>query len=152
LIRKVLEHSGQDPSAALGDTTVGEALLAPTRIYVKTLLPLLAQHDIDGLAHITGGGISENIIRVVPPGLGIEVDLSSWQWPEVFRWLQTHGGIDEQEMLRTFNCGIGMVLLVQEGTADVITQQLAETGETVYRLGRVVEQGQAEQRVNFLRS
>jgi phosphoribosylformylglycinamidine cyclo-ligase len=152
LIRKVLEHSGQDPSAALGDTTVGEALLAPTRIYVKTLLPLLAQHDIDGLAHITGGGISENIIRVVPPGLGIEVDLSSWQWPEVFRWLQTHGGIDEQEMLRTFNCGIGMVLLVQEGTADAITQQLAEAGETAYRLGRVVEQGQAEQRVNFLRS
>ena len=93
----------------MGEGTLGEALLAPTRIYVKTLLPLIERFPIDGLAHITGGGISENIIALIPEGLGLEIDLSAWQLPPVFKWLQTRGGIEEKEMLRTFNCGIGMV-------------------------------------------
>ena len=152
LIRKVLERSGDKPSMPLGESTLGEALLAPTRIYVKALLPLVEQHRIDGLAHITGGGISENIIRVIPAGLGIEIDLSAWQLPGVFNWLQTRGGIDEQEMLRTFNCGIGMVIVAAEDSADGICRSLNEAGETVYRIGRVVEHSESTARVRYFRS
>jgi phosphoribosylformylglycinamidine cyclo-ligase len=152
LIRKVLERSGDDPSMPMGEASLGEALLAPTRIYVKTLLPLVEEFPIDGLAHITGGGISENIIRSIPDGLGIEIDLSSWQLPPVFQWLQKHGRIEEQEMLRTFNCGIGMVLLVAEDSADEICSALGKANEPVYRLGRVVECSTNGQRVTYLRS
>jgi phosphoribosylformylglycinamidine cyclo-ligase len=152
LIRKVLERSGDDPSMPLGDTTLGDALLAPTRIYVKSLLPLLGRHPVDGLAHITGGGISENIVRVIPDGLGIEIDLSSWQRPEVFSWLQSRGGIDGQEMLRTFNCGIGMVLLVAGESVDMVTRTLNDAGEAVYRLGHVTECSESRQRVKYIHS
>ncbi len=157
LIRKVLEQSGDDPSMPLAGGTLGEALLAPTRIYVESLLPLFEQHSLDGhsldgLAHITGGGISENIVRVIPDELGIEIDLSSWEFPAVFKWLQTNGGIEEQEMLRTFNCGIGMVLLVAEESADKVCQALASTGETVYRIGEVIEPASSEPRVKYTRS
>ncbi len=93
----------------MGEGSLGDALLAPTRIYVKTLLSLIEQYTIDGLAHITGGGLSENIIRVIPAGLGLELTCQPGTFPTVFQWLQTRGGIEEQEMLRTFNCGIGMV-------------------------------------------
>ncbi|MDX2428143.1 MAG: phosphoribosylformylglycinamidine cyclo-ligase [Xanthomonadales bacterium] len=152
LIRKVLEQSGDDPSMPLGDTTLGEALLAPTRIYVKPLLELIEQYTVDGLAHITGGGISENITRVIPEGLGIEIDLSAWQMPAIFRWLQTNGRIEEQEMLRTFNCGIGMALLVAEDAVDEICRALTEADEPVYRLGRVIECPDATRRVNYIHS
>jgi phosphoribosylformylglycinamidine cyclo-ligase len=152
LIRKVLELSGDDPSMPLGSSTLGEALLAPTRIYVKTLLPLLEQFPLDGLAHITGGGISENITRVIPDGLGLEVDLSAWELPEVFNWLQTRGGINETEMLRTFNCGIGMVILVAEGSANEICQALDTAGEAVHRIGRVTNHPKNTPRVNYIRS
>ena len=152
LIRKVLEQSGDDSSMPLGDTTLGEALLAPTRIYVKPLLKLIEQYPVDGLAHITGGGISENITRVIPEGLGIEIDLSAWQMPAIFRWLQTSGRIEEQEMLRTFNCGIGMALLVAEDSADEVCRALTEADESVYRLGRVIECPDSTRRVNYIRS
>ncbi len=136
----------------LGESTLGEALLAPTRIYVKSLLPLIGQTPLDGLAHITGGGISENIIRVVPDGLGLEIDLSSWDRPAIFNWLQTRGGIEEQEMLRTFNCGIGMVILASDDSADEICRILSQAGEPVYRLGRVIEASDATTRVSYIRS
>jgi phosphoribosylformylglycinamidine cyclo-ligase len=152
LIRKVLEQSSDKPSMPMGDSTLGEALLAPTRIYVKTLLPLIEGFPIDGLAHITGGGISENIIRAIPDGLGLEIDLSGWQLPAVFQWLQDRGGIEEKEMLRTFNCGIGMVILVAKDAVDAVCQALTDAQETVYRLGCVVECEDAGQRVNYLRS
>ena len=152
LIRKVLELSGDDPSMPLGNSTLGEALLAPTRIYVKTLLPLLGLYPLDGLAHITGGGISENITRVIPDGLGLEIDLSAWELPAVFNWLQSRGGINETEMLRTFNCGIGMVMLVAEDSADEICQALDTAGEVVYRIGRVTNHADKTSRVNYIRS
>jgi len=157
LIRKVLEQSGDDPSMPLGDTTLGDALLAPTRIYVKALLPLIEQYTLDGLAHITGGGISENIVRVIPDELGLEVDLSAWEMPAVFKWLQSNGQIDESEMLRTFNCGIGMVILVSADSVDEISQALTSAGEAVHRLGQVVgcdESGldQNGSRVTYIRS
>jgi len=151
LIRKVLERSGDDPSTPLDDTTLGNALLAPTRIYVKALLPLIEQFTLDGLAHITGGGISENIIRVIPDHLGLEIDLSAWDFPAVFKWLQRNGQIDESEMLRTFNCGIGMVILVSEDSVDDISQALTLAGEKVYRLGHVVEYENGS-RVTYTRS
>jgi phosphoribosylformylglycinamidine cyclo-ligase len=160
LIRKVLERSGDEPSMVLTDdsghtsstATLGEALLAPTRIYVKTLLPLFDSHQIDGLAHITGGGISENIIRVIPDELGIEIDLNSWEMPVVFKWLQKNGNIAESEMLRTFNCGVGMVLLVEKSKADDIELALKNSGESVYRLGQVVESTGTGSRVKYNRS
>jgi len=152
LIRKVLEKSGDDPSMPMGASTLGEALLAPTRIYVKTLLPLIEKFPLDGLAHITGGGISENIVRVIPEGFGLEINLSSWELPEVFKWLQTQGDIEEQEMLRTFNCGIGMVVLVAEDNADEVSQALTQAGESVVRLGRVIQHSGSGQRVSYLRT
>ena len=152
LIRKVLDQSGDSPDMPLGESTLGEALLAPTRIYVKTLLPLIENQQVDGLAHITGGGISENIVRVIPAGLGLEIDLSSWQLPAVFNWLQSRGGIQEKEMLRTFNCGIGMVVLVDEKSAADIRRALNATGEPVHQLGRVVSQRDGEPRVSYIRS
>jgi phosphoribosylformylglycinamidine cyclo-ligase len=152
LIRKVLEQSGDDPSLTLQATTLGEALLAPTRIYVDPLLSLIDQHTVDGLAHITGGGISENIIRIIPSGLGLEIDLSAWKMPAVFEWLQSRGRISEQEMLRTFNCGIGMVILVTEESADNICRALAAGGESVYRIGRVTRHQAKASRVNYIRS
>jgi phosphoribosylformylglycinamidine cyclo-ligase len=161
LIRNVLEQSGDDPSMPLEgageEHSLGEALLAPTRIYVDALLPLIEEFTLDGLAHITGGGISENIIRVVPGELGLEIDLSAWQLPPVFQWLQQNGRIEESEMLRTFNCGIGMVIVVSEGSADKICQALHSAGETVYRIGTVIENKESQwsennSRVRFIRS
>jgi phosphoribosylformylglycinamidine cyclo-ligase len=152
LIRKVLEVSGDDPSMPMADSTLGDALMAPTRIYVKSILPLLEKHQLDGLAHITGGGISENILRVVPEALGLEIDLSSWRLPPVFEWLQSRGKIAEQEMLRTFNCGIGMVIIATEASATAITQTLAQAGETVYRLGRVTGSSGDAARISYTRS
>jgi phosphoribosylformylglycinamidine cyclo-ligase len=151
LIRKVLETSACDPATPLGEATLGEVLLAPTRIYVKALLPLLEHHSIDGLAHITGGGLDENVIRIVPDGLGLEIDLAAWQWPAVFDWLQTSGHIGENEMLRTFNCGIGMAILVPADEAGPVTNALEAAGEAVYRIGRVIATND-EQRVRFIRS
>ncbi len=152
LIRKVLEQSGDKPSMPLGESTLGAALLAPTRIYVKTLLTLFEQYPIDGLAHITGGGISENITRVIPRGLGLEIDLSAWPQPAVFEWLQSRGRIEEKEMLRTFNCGIGMALLVSVDFADEICGALDSAGERVYRIGRVTECSDSTHRVTYIRS
>jgi phosphoribosylformylglycinamidine cyclo-ligase len=141
LIRKVLARSGDDPSKDLGGRSLGEALLAPTRIYVKTVQALLPLGGIDGIAHITGGGITENIVRVLPDNLGIEVDLERWERPAVFRWLQQEGNIAEAEMLRTFNCGIGLVLVVAQEQAATIAQAARESGEHCADIGAVVATG-----------
>ena len=152
LIRKVLEQSADDPSMPMDGHTLGEALLAPTRIYVKTLLPLIEQYTIDGMAHITGGGLSENIVRVIPDDLGLEINLGAWDFPEVFNWLQENGGIAEAEMLRTFNCGIGMVLLVSQDNTAEIAEALEQSGESVYRLGRVIQPAESKARVSYIRT
>jgi phosphoribosylformylglycinamidine cyclo-ligase len=137
LIRKVLEVSGADLSQPLGDTTLGEALLAPTRIYVKQLLALLKEVDVHALAHITGGGLTENLPRVLPQNTAGVIDPASWPRPPVFDWLQQQGNIDPQEMLRTFNCGIGMVVCVADADVDKASAILQAQGETVYRLGQI---------------
>ena len=144
LIRKVVEVSNADLAQSIngvgGETlSLGDALLAPTRIYVKPVLEMLRGGGIDGLAHITGGGLTENIVRILPEGLGIQIDTTGWQRPEVFNWLQREGGIQEAEMLRTFNCGIGMVVVTDDKHADGVVECLEGMGEQGFRIGRVVE-------------
>jgi phosphoribosylformylglycinamidine cyclo-ligase len=145
LVRKVLEVSKTDPAIPFemndgSQSTLGLALLAPTRIYVKLILELLTNHKIDGMAHITGGGITENITRILPDGLGLDLDLSAWTPPAVFQWLQTKGNIREEEMLRTFNCGIGMALVVAPENVESLKIQLATIGEAVFEIGLVTDQ------------
>ena len=118
---------------------MGEALLAPTRLYVRSALAAVRAGGVHALAHITGGGLTENLPRVIPEGLGCAVDLSSWDLPPVFRWLAEIGGMEPREMLKTFNSGIGMVLVVDEGRADALEAMLRAEGETVYRIGSVVK-------------
>jgi phosphoribosylformylglycinamidine cyclo-ligase len=137
LIRRILEVSNADLGMDLDGRALGEALLAPTRIYVKSLLDLMQQVEVHGLAHITGGGLPENLPRVLPIDVDAILDLDSWQYPPVFRWLQEQGNVEESEMLRTFNCGIGMVVCVSGDDADKAVSILEAAGETVYRIGRI---------------
>ena len=137
LIRKVIEVSGADLNQALDGTTLGDALLAPTRIYVRSVLPLTRALRVHALAHITGGGLSENLPRVLPRGTLARVDLDSWRRPSVFDWLQTRGGISRAEMLRTFNCGVGMVACVAPADAEAALNQLRERGEDAWIMGRI---------------
>ncbi|RYG90659.1 phosphoribosylformylglycinamidine cyclo-ligase [Loktanella sp. IMCC34160] len=139
LVRKVVELSGLGWDAAnpFGDGTLGEALLAPTRLYVKQALEAVRAGGVHALAHITGGGLTENLPRVLPEGLGAHIDLSSWELPPVFRWLAETAGMAESELLKTFNSGIGMILVVDAGRADALEALLRDAGETVSRLGTV---------------
>ena len=140
LIRKIIERSGTDLRSgydARDPRTLGEALLAPTRIYVKPILEVLQKVPIRGMAHITGGGLVENVHRMFPDDLVAEIDGSSWSRPPIFDWLATHGGVETAEMHRTFNCGIGFVVVVDAADADAAQSGLEHGGETVYRVGRV---------------
>lgn len=137
LIRKIVEVSNADLNQPMGAGTLGEALLEPTRIYVKSLLPVLKSQPISALAHITGGGLLENIPRVLPANTKAVIDKTRWQLPEVFSWLQAQGNVAEQEMYRTFNCGIGMVVCVPAAAADAVRGELEAAGETVFTIGTV---------------
>lgn len=151
LVRKLVAQEGlawDAPSPANGSKTVAEELLTPTRIYVKSVLQVLrANAPIKGLVHITGGGFQENLPRVLPDDLGAHIDLDAWKLPEVFQWLQSAGHMEPHEMLRTFNCGIGMTLIVApDGLADVMAILAAE-GETVIPIGTIT--ARAEEAVSF---
>jgi phosphoribosylformylglycinamidine cyclo-ligase len=137
LIRKILQVTQADLAQSIGATSLGDALLAPTRIYVKPLLQLMEQIEIHALAHITGGGLPDNLPRVLPAGCKAVIERGSWQLPEVFRWLQQQGNVAESEMLRTFNCGVGMVICVAEADAQTALHQLQAAGEEPWRLGRI---------------
>ncbi|SFR38280.1 phosphoribosylformylglycinamidine cyclo-ligase [Yoonia tamlensis] len=141
LVRRVVEMSGLawSDTAPFADATLGEALLAPTRLYVKQTLAAVRAGGVHALAHITGGGLTENLPRVLPEGLGAQIDLGAWELPPVFRWLAETGGMAEAELLKTFNAGIGMVLAVDAAEAEALTVLLAETGETVHHLGTVTK-------------
>jgi phosphoribosylformylglycinamidine cyclo-ligase len=145
LIRRILEVTDADLNQPMDGATLGEALLAPTRIYVKPLLKLIDKIAVHALAHITGGGLPENLPRVLPHGVNAKIDLNSWQRPAIFDWLQQHGNIEESEMLRTFNCGVGMVVAVAAGDAEQATALLEAAGETVYRIGRITNGDSAPQ-------
>jgi phosphoribosylformylglycinamidine cyclo-ligase len=139
LVRRIVEVSclGWGDDAPFTDGTLGAALLAPTRLYVKPALLAVEQGGVHALAHITGGGLTENLPRVLPEGLGATIDLTSWDLPPVFKWLAATGNMAEAELLKTFNAGIGMVLSVDAEDADAITTLLTAAGETVSTIGTV---------------
>ncbi len=139
LVRKLVEISGSgwEAESPFGGGTLGEALLTPTRLYVKPALQAIRAGGVRALAHITGGGLTENLPRVLPEGLGAEIDLNAWDLPPVFKWMAETGGIAESEMLKTFNCGIGMIVVCAADQADDLTTLLAEAGESVARIGTV---------------
>lgn len=146
LIRKILEVSNASLDETVDGKPLGDALMAPTRIYVKSLLSMMRGTDIPvhALSHITGGGLLENIPRVLPDSLAAEVDLSTWQRPEVFNWLQAKGNVNETEMHRVLNCGIGMVVVVPSEQAKNAMAHLQAQGETVYQIGQIItRQGEA---------
>ena len=151
LIRKILQRSQRDLSADIGGVALQDAVMAPTRIYVKSLLALRETlradgADIKGMAHITGGGLTENIPRVLGDALMAVIERSAWDLPPLFQWLQAEGGVADAEMHRVFNCGIGMVVIVAAAQAERAIQLLRATGETVYALGRIEtrREGQAQ--------
>ena len=141
LIRKIIERSGSrfsDPARWDDGKTIGESLLTPTRIYVKSLLKVVHQGLVKGMSHITGGGLLENIPRMLPKHLAAEIDVSTWPMPKVFRWLKSEGHLDDMEYARAFNTGLGMVLVVSDKHAIQAIDELEASGETAYRVGKVV--------------
>jgi phosphoribosylformylglycinamidine cyclo-ligase len=150
LIRKVVEISKADLHAGFAEgKTLGDALLEPTRIYVKTVLALLQEIPVKGIAHITGGGITENVPRILPEGCVAALSTSSWKLPAVFRWVQENGGVTREEMYRTFNCGVGMVIVVAPEHLNTALTFLCAAGETAWRLGEIEAADGAEPRVRF---
>ncbi len=140
LIRKIIERDQPALDAPFdGETTLRQAIIAPTRLYVKSVLAVLEQLPIKGMAHITGGGITENVPRVLPANCVAQIDTNAWQLPKLFQWLQQAGNVARDEMYRTFNCGIGMVVIVSPEEAERAERLFREQGETVYRIGVVRE-------------
>jgi len=137
LIRKIIEVDHTDLGQELDGKTIGDRLLEPTHLYVKPLLALMDEIDIHAMAHITGGGLPENLPRVLPAETEAQIDISAWPRPAIFSWLQDKGGVEENELLRTFNCGIGMVVCVSADDVDKATRLLQEQGEVVYQLGHI---------------
>ena len=144
LIRRIVEASGADLHSPFDATTIGGALLAPTRIYVKPVLALMHDMPVKGMAHITGGGLLENVPRMLPPGLQARLSRSTWDRPAIFDWLQRHGNVADNEMHRVFNCGIGMVVVVAAQHADRALKLLDGAGEHARRIGNIVAQPAGE--------
>lgn len=142
LLRKILTHANARRNQDLGGRPLEDVVMEPTRIYVKSVLAALAKHgpDIKGLAHITGGGLLDNVPRILQPGLAAQLHRDAWQMPELFSWLQENGGVADNEMYRVFNCGIGMIIVVPAGQADAVSATLQEHGEEVSRLGEIIQQ------------
>ena len=137
LVRKIIEVAKPDLEGDFHGRKLADVLMAPTRLYVKPLLALMASMEVKGLVHITGGGLVENIPRVLQDHLTAVLDGSSWTMPPLFQWLQQHGGVADAEMHRVFNCGIGMTVIVSKENADAAFAQLEAAGETVYRIGEI---------------
>jgi phosphoribosylformylglycinamidine cyclo-ligase len=136
LVRKIIERSHPDLNAKFdGERCLADCIMAPTRLYVKPLLALMQQLTVKGMAHITGGGITENVPRVLPSNVVADIDSKTWQMPKLFEWLREQGNVDAQEMFRTFNCGIGMVVIVAAQDADAAVKSLQTLGESVSRIG-----------------
>jgi len=146
LVRKIIQVAKPDLEADFHGRKLADVLMAPTRLYVKPLLALMQSMEVKGLVHITGGGLVENIPRVLADNLTAVLDAKSWTMPPLFQWLQQHGGVADAEMHRVFNCGIGMTVIVSKENADAAMAQLQAAGETVYRIGeiRAREEGQAQ--------
>ncbi len=150
LIRKIVEKSGISLNDSVNGEQLGKTLLAPTRIYVKPLLELLKTVPVHAMAHITGGGITENLPRVLPKGLSANIQLSSWQLPQIFTWLQQQGNVALADMLVTFNCGVGMIVCVAEEDEASTLKMLAQQGETAFAIGEIVAADEGANRVNYV--
>jgi len=146
LLRKILRHANARPSQELDGRPLEDVVMAPTRIYVKSVLDALSVHgrDIRGLAHITGGGLLDNIPRVLQGNLAARLHRDAWTLPPLFQWLQQNGNVADEEMLRVFNCGIGMVVIVPAPQAEAVAATFRKNGETVYQLGEIVERPGSE--------
>jgi phosphoribosylformylglycinamidine cyclo-ligase len=142
LIRKIIERAGAKPTEDIGGRSLREVVMTPTQIYVKQLLNVMAQHPIKGLAHITGGGLVDNVPRVLPDNTQAVLQRDSWQMPDLFRWLQMKGGVADAEMVRVFNCGIGMAVVVSQQDADSVIACINQQGLHSWCLGEIVERPQ----------
>ena len=149
LIRKIIEVSQADLHQDIGGTTLAEALMQPTRIYVKALLTLFKQVDVKALSHITGGGLLENIPRVLPADSVAVIDTNSWQKPAVFEWLQSNGNVTDTEMYRTFNCGVGMVLVVSKEDQEQTLSTLTKAGESPWVIGHIKQNSGDEEAITL---
>jgi phosphoribosylformylglycinamidine cyclo-ligase len=149
LIRKIIAHSNSALTDSVDGKTLGVALLEPTKIYVKSLLSLLDKVSVHAFAHITGGGLTENLPRVLPVGLNANIDLSSWAFPDTFLWLQKQGNVSQADMLITFNCGIGMIVCVAAEDEKTTLEALQASGETVFVIGELVE-SEGKPEVNYI--
>jgi len=150
LIRKILETTGADLSAAFEHTTLGQALLEPTKIYIKPLLSLFDKVEVSALAHITGGGLLENIPRVLPDDCSALIHKDSWLAPPIFDWIKQNGNVANDEMYRTFNCGIGMVLIVDKIDANRTMTQLIDQGEAAFEIGEITNRSVQAERVKII--
>ncbi len=149
LIRKIIAHSGSSLTDPFNGASLGAVLLEPTRIYVKSLLSLLDKVPVHALAHITGGGLTENLPRVLPAGINAHIDLASWEFPAIFKWLQEKGNVSLADMLTTFNCGIGMIVCVAAEDERTTLETLSQLGETAFTIGELVE-SEGKPEVNYL--
>lgn len=149
LIRKILEVANADMQQPMGDKTLADALLEPTRIYVKSILKLIRESQVNALSHITGGGLLENIPRVLPASAKAVIDIDSWTLPPVFQWLQAEGNVDAREMYRTFNCGVGMVIAVPADKADAAIALLQAEGESAWLIGQIEAAAEGEEQVEL---
>ncbi len=138
LIRKIIDTHNVPMDTVIGDKTLAEVVIAPTRIYVKSLLELLAHHPVHALAHITGGGIPGNLVRVLPKGCHAVVNESAWEWPPLFDWLMKTGNVERAEMYRTFNCGVGMMAVLPAESAESAVTLLNQAGEHAFELGEII--------------
>jgi phosphoribosylformylglycinamidine cyclo-ligase len=139
LIRKILATSGADLSSPFETSTLGATLLEPTKIYARAMASVFKQCDLHAIAHITGGGITENVPRVLPASLQAVIDTQSWQWPAIFKWLQKEGNVLTEEMHRTFNCGVGLILCVPQSEVQNCISALSASGETAWQIGTIAE-------------
>ena len=144
LVRKILDRAGRPLEIDVGGVKLADALMAPTTIYVKPVLELIAAHELHAMAHITGGGLTENIIRVIPDGLGLDIDSTSWSLPPVFDWLMREGQVTKPEMWRTFNCGIGFVLIVSPSQLPALAADLGRLQLAHWQIGQVVPRDSGE--------
>ncbi|PCJ49764.1 MAG: phosphoribosylformylglycinamidine cyclo-ligase [Gammaproteobacteria bacterium] len=149
LIRKIIEVSGANLNDTFEDSTLADVLLQPTKIYVRSLIALIREEQVNAIAHITGGGLLENVPRVLPKFSKAVIDSTSWHWPPIFHWLQENGNVKFTEMYRTFNCGVGMVVAVPKENVESCLGLLSSTGEQAWQIGYIASRGDGEDQVEM---
>ncbi|MCG8380483.1 MAG: phosphoribosylformylglycinamidine cyclo-ligase [Proteobacteria bacterium] len=150
LIRKIINDTTQDLNQTLADKAFIDHFMEPTRIYVKSVLNLINEIPVNAIAHITGGGLVENIPRVIPDNLTAQIELKSWEFPPIFEWLQNKGNIEKEEMLKTFNCGVGLVVCIPGENSQKAIELLSHNGEHIWKIGEIVLRNTDQTGINFI--